>query len=241
MENTNGYSTGYGYEDDNVEIGGSLQFGLNSGITKMKSFDFNPNAGKDGSAGEALDIIFDVDGKEIRYRIFPIMKAFEKNEEITDRRHPAFVKAVKEFNANITHILSTFVTKDVIKAAFSRPISSFSEFVNICKNLLPNGFENEILDIFGEYQWTITGDNNRTFIKIPKKVKHGKWLCKHIAPEEKWTEVRLGSKLTYLDKNNNKHPFERSSWFMDSNYANLQKEGGLEDAPVDTGAAQWTT
>lgn len=219
----------YGYTDDNQEIAPGLQFGLNAGSAYLTKFEFNPNGGKEGTAQECLDIVFTVNGKEISYRKFPVVKAFDADgTEVTDPKHPKMVEAMRDFNSVITHILHAYVDKDVIKAAMSVPIKNFKHFCEIAKSILPKGFETEKMDLFAQWQWQITGDNDKTYLRLPQNMKQGKWLCKAIEPVGKWIEVRNPSNrlkaLFYKDDNNNIHPFTRSQWFMESNFATQQKE-----------------
>ena len=233
----------YGFEDDKSQQGGGLNFGLNAGVTFMKTFQFNPNGGKDGAEQEALDIVFNVDGRDVSYRMFPVTKAYDNNVEVTDVRHPAMKQAIKDFNSIVVHVLHAFVKIDDIKTALSIPISSFKQFCDITKNILPSNFSNKQLDIFAQWQWSITGDNDKTYPRLPKNMKHGKWLCAHLPPlNGKWDKVELNGKLAYKSNGVDaegkpitlRHPFSRTKWFMDSNFAEQQKDESLED--VDTGA-----
>lgn len=233
----------YGYEDDNVKTS-SLFFGLNSGVTKMVKFEWTDKGGKEGAAMEALDIAFEINGKEFKFRQFPITKAFEDGKEITDPTHPAMVKSMNDFNALMTHIMSCYVEKEVYKAALQKqPITSFKMFCSILKSLLPVDFNTIVLDIFLQYQYKINGENTQTFFEIPKRTTHGKFLCKAIAPQGVWKAVKTENPedkqkdaLYYKDDIGNIHPFTRTGWFMNSNFANQQKEeqslpSGLENIP----------
>jgi len=238
----------YGFGDDTPKSGPALNFGLNSGVTRMTKFQFNPNGGKDGAPQEVLDIAFEINGKEISYRKFPIVKAFIKGGgETTDPTHEAFKTAMQEFNGTIVHILKAFVPVENIKAALSVPISSFSQFCNVCANILPPDYNKKRLDVFGQYQWQITGDNTMTFVNLPNNVKHGKWICAYVQPEGEWKESKLNGGLSYVDNAGKAHPFTRNKWYMDSNFANQQKEDSLDDIPVTnidtsviTSAGDWT-
>lgn len=230
-------SGSYGYEDDGGQQSGGLSFGLNAGVTNMVKFEFNPNGGKDGAEGEALDVVFNINGKDVSYRMFPVTKTFDKNNvEITDPRHPEMKRAMKEFNAVIVHILHAFVSKETLKVALGVPIGSFKQFCNVATNVLPKNFNEVNLDIFAQWQWQLTGDNNKTYLRLPKNMKHGKWVCPHIPPVGgEWEELRLNGALSYKDTDGNKHPFSRQKWFMESNFAEQQAEDeGLES--IDTGA-----
>ena len=235
-------NTGYGYESDKPATGARIKFGLNSGVTRMVKFEYNDKAGKDGTDGEALDIVFSIDGNETSYRLFPVTRAYDdKNNIIEDVRHPAFIKARKDFNANMTHILKAFISEEDLKKAFSQPIENFKRFCEVAKAALPPNFDKMILDVFGQYQYSITGDNDRTWIRLPKNVKHGRWICRHIpAKSGVWKEIRPNDNLKYVDivKNEtgeiieeNYHPFTRTEWYMNSNFANqITEENAIDNA-----------
>lgn len=237
MSNTNEVA-GYGYIDDEEQVGGgsNLSFGLNAGTCFMTKFEGINNAGKDGAEGIALEIIFTINGTPKSYRLFPVTKAFiDKKDgggETEDPRHPAMKEAFKDFNAIMTHILHCFVPREDIVTAFGVPISSFQQYCNIAKGLLPTNYAQIPLDIFLEYQWQVNGENTITFLQIPKKMKHGKWLCKAIPPVDgEWTEIRKedpkdndNTALIYKDGANNVHPITRNGWYVKSNFANQQRE-----------------
>lgn len=246
---------GYGYVDDEKEIDGSsgLVFGLNQGIT-MSKFEYIKNGGKDGAEQEALDIAFILPGgTEKNMRKFPITKAFKKSEkgapqeETTDPKSPEMQEAFKDLNATITHLMHCFVSDEDYKLALSVPVASFEQFCKILMGLLPTNFNTVRLDVFAQYQWQIKGDNNKTYLEFPSKMKYGRWLCVSKQPfmadpadaskaiTGEWVENRKENPqdndamaLSYTDQLGNLHPFIRNGWFVNSNFANQQKD----DAPT---------
>lgn len=235
---------GYGYVDDEEQVntGSSGSFGLNECF--MTKFEHISNAGKDGAEGEALDIVFNIDGKDKSYRVFPVTKAFKSTKdgggEVTDPRSPEMKEAFKNFNAIMTHILHCFVEKEAIVIAFGRPVRDFKDYCNIAKGLLPTNFAQVPLQIFLQYQWAIKGENKRTFLEIPKTMKHGRWLTKAIPAQGEWIGTQKEdptdndqNALTYKDAQNNIHPFTRNGWFVKSNFANVQKEEGAEENAIN--------
>jgi len=76
------------------------------------------------------------------------------------------------------------------------------------------------VDIFLEYQWTIREGYDRTFLEIPRSVKMGEFICPQT--EVEWTPKNVNGYLTYVDKDENKHPFVRSGNYMQSNRAIAQ-------------------
>lgn len=233
---------GYGYADDNVEYSGpSFTFGLNAGVTFLKKFEWIPNGGANGAEQEALDIVFEINGKEKSYRKFPVTHGYKKgtNEQVTDPNSEEYKEALREFNAVMTHILHTFAEYDVIKRAFARPVNSFKEYCQIARSLVgSSGDPTKIpLDIFAQYQWQPRGNATQTYLDLPQNMKSGKWLCKS-TPGVKWKEVKVENPdertteaLYYIDESNpnNKHIFVRNGWFMLSNYARQQKVAGMEN------------
>ena len=214
----------YGFEDDKSKGGPVLNFGLNSNAASLTRFQYEPNGGKDGAAMAVLDVVFNIEGKDVSYKMFPVTKAFDNGNEIVDPAHPKFQEAVKEFNASVIHIMKAFVTVETLRTALSTPINSFEQYCNVCANLLPPNFKDIKLDLFAQWQWQMTNENTRTFVNLPRNVKHGKWICKHIAPAgEKWKESKVNG-LKFIDDNGSVHPFTRSKWFMESNFAKEQKE-----------------
>lgn len=223
----------YGYENDEVRQSVS-SFGLNPGAAKMVKFEWINNAGKDGAEMEALDIQFALTGgdRPTSFRLFPVTKAFGKdNVEITDPKAPEFQKALKDFNAIVTHILHAFVSIETIKEAFATPIAGFKDFCKIAMSILPKDYDQEKLDIFFQWQWQIKGENDKTYLELPKKMSYGRWICKAVEPvggvwktfKHSAPEASTPVALKYEDEAGNVHPFIRNGWFMLSNFATQQK------------------
>lgn len=225
----------YGYSSDERKEN-PFDFGLNAGVTFLKSFNYIPNGGKDGAEQDALEIIFEINGTEKSYRKFPVTKAYKKvkkgepQEETTDPKAKEFMEAVDELNSSIVHILRAFVDNMAIEAALAKKITSFKDFCNITAGLLPKNYPELPLDIFLQYQWEISSGKEKTYLDIPKKVKQGKWLCKAVPGN--WIEVKVPNPqektreaLVYVKEGTEeKHPFSRNGWFMLSNYATQQHD-----------------
>lgn len=227
----------YGYASDEVKVS-PYHFGLNAGVTTLQKLEWIPNGGKEGAEQEALDILFNINGAERSYRMFPVVKAFDKaNKEITDPSAKEFQDAVLDFNARITHIMCCYMDKEAYIAALSRPTGSFKGFCKIIESLLPKNFKDIKLDVFMQYQWQMSEGQNVTFLELPKKMKYGKWICP--AQEGEWVEKRIDNPddnvveaLWYETKDGRvdertgkpvKHPFTKNGWFMSSNFAKQQK------------------
>ena len=230
---------GYGYESDEVKLS-TLHFGGNFGNCFMTKFEYNDHAGKEGAEGEALDIVFNIGGTEKNMRMFPVTKAFDKdNTEVTDPQHPAFIAAQKNFNAICVQILKCFKDEDSVKAALTKRINSFKEFCGILMAGVPKNFSEVPLDIFLQWQWSITGENDKTYLELPKKISYGRFVCKHEIPTSgEWTKVVTDSELYYIDataKQVEENPelkktaprhsnFSRNQWFVNSKFFTQQKE-----------------
>lgn len=242
MSENNQAMGGYGFVDDNVPTGSNMSFGLNQGSARLVKFEWIPNGGKDGAELEVLDVQFAIEGREkpISYKRFPVTKAFENGVEITDPNHQKFKDEQANFNQVVMHILGCFVDKETLKAAFSKPISSFKEFCKVAEGLLPAGYDQRPLDIFFQYQWQIAEGKNRTYLELPKNMKQGKFLAP--ATTNDWKEIRTNKVLKYVDSANETvvHPFQRGEWFLSSNWATQQKEGGSSashEGSASSGAA----
>lgn len=222
---------GFGYIDDNdpslkSKVGG--KFGLNTGVNLVK-FELNPNSGKDKSAGDALDIAYQVGEKEYTMKIFPVTKVYTNdNVEITDVNSTEYIKKYNEEwsqkTAVMIHILkSVGIAEDQIRATLATPANTFAEFIGKLVSLLPADFKTRPVDIFLEYQWNIADDQDRTFLQLPRNMKGGGFACP--ARPGVWEEQRIEGKLSYINQNGEKHPFEKDKSFMESNKANQQIKG----------------
>lgn len=229
----------YGFADDTETSGSSFRFGLNQGVCKLVKFEWTSHGGSGGTEQEALDIVFEIDGREKGYRQFPITRAYDQDgNEVTSPSHPAMQQAAKQFNQRIVHILSCFASRENIQAALNVPISGFKQFCEICQSLLPADYATKPLDCFMQYQWQVSEGQNRTFLEFPKNLKHGKWLC--AATTDSWTEKRaanptdkMSRALEYTNSDGVSHPFTRTGWFMNSPFANQYVDENAESETED--------
>ncbi len=237
----------YGYQDSGDLAPGKQggKFGLNTGAFVTK-FEFNPNAGKDGAAGDAIDLTVQVGEREYRHRFFPITKVFAKEGgEITDVSSEEYKEALKkevdQFNAVIADIVACFVSREDLKAALATPIPTFKDFANIVTRLVqatPN-WQKKPVDVFLQYQWSPSGDNDKTYLELPKNVKHGSFI---VASEGVgFKEVKTPTSLKYVKEDGTEHPFKRGEWFLESAFANQVNLTGASSmnstATASTGAA----
>lgn len=236
----------YGYQDSGDLAPGKQggKFGLNTGAFITK-FEFNSNAGKDGAAGDAIDFTVQVGEREYRHRFFPITKVFKEGAELTDvnseEYKEAFTKEVGQFNAVISDIVKCFVTKEELETALSTPIPTFKDFANIVTRLVqatPN-WQKKPVDVFLQYQWTPSGDNDKTYLELPKNVKHGVFIV--ASQGEGFTEVKTNTTLKYVN-GDIEHPFKRGEWFLGSAFANqINLTGGtaMNSATTASTGAAW--
>lgn len=232
----------YGFETDEVAVSNFI-FGLNAGKTFLKTFEWKPNAGKDGAEQEAVEIILEIDGSPKSHRMFPVTQAFGKNQEkITDPNAPEFKEAVKDFNASIYHIAHVFVDEATYKATISRPFTSFKDFIEVVASMLPKNFAEIPLDCFMQYQWQPSSGKNRTYLELPRKMKTGRWLVK--AQPGTWTKhiaeninAETKEALWYTNEKGEKHPFIKNGWFMLSSFANQLNAGSSQNTGSNIGAS----
>jgi hypothetical protein len=226
VENVN---TGYGYASDEAKVS-PFNFGGNFGNCYLTRFEWIPNGGAGGTEGEALDIVFKINGTDKNYRMFPVKHGFGKNQEkITDPNSQEFKDALVDFNARVIHILHCFIAKDVLQQALARPIADFKTYCNLVKSLFPGNPSNTPLDIFLQYQWNKSEGQNRTFLEIPKKMSYGAWLTP--AQPGIWKEMRAEhidentkKALWYVNEKGEEHRFIKNGWFMLSPLANQQRD-----------------
>lgn len=215
----------YGYQDSSEVAPGSAggKLGLNKGL--VTKFEFNPNSGQEGAAGDGIDFTVKVGEREYRKRFFPVSKVFRKGGgELTDPNSQEYkdakALATKLLNAELTSIVEAFVDEATVKEALSVPIASFKDFSTILERLIKSTHKwNETeVDVFLQYQWQPSGENTRTFLQLPSNVKQGIYIVKAVPGEFK-TE-RTSSHLRFVNAEGGIHPFKRGQWFVESAFAN---------------------
>lgn len=234
----------YGYEEDTTSGPPALSFGLNEKV-RLTKFEKVNETTETGENRVYLVVEFtSQDGGTKNKRFYEITKVTRDNVTITDRKDPAFVDEVKKQTATITHIVKRFVAEEDFKAmpratSFSTYLDNLVELLN-SKN--PDYAEIEC-DLFSHYQWVIGKGTNRTWPEIPKNMKQGVFLTRHVEPVGKWhlvineeaSDSAVG--LYYTDDAGNRHPITRSGWFIRSAFANQQvreEEEGTDYNAADT-------
>tara|TARA_R110000850_G_scaffold153921_1_gene277466 strand:+ start:53 stop:826 length:774 start_codon:yes stop_codon:yes gene_type:complete len=225
--------TAWGFQNDNDEnlkskTGG--KFGLNS--ANITVFEYNPNAGKDDSAADAIDITVAIGDKEYRARIYDITKDLYKGDNKISPGEPGYNELYEaeksQREAVVLHTAKALgATEDQIKAALQNGnVVDFKSWAIAMTSIKTIDFAVKPVDVFLEYQWNIKEGNERTFLQLPKNMKGGRFLTPGIAPVGgKWEQVINDKGLSYVDGAKNEHPFTKSENFIKSNKAIQQVEG----------------
>ena len=226
----------YTFSSDNTS--GIRAFGLNTGRVIEISWGNEPV--------EALTVKILIDGDEnpLTLKKFPVNKVFSSNGGEINESDPDYQKElgkqIKELTGTLTHIFKVFVTEEEIKVAIEagKP-TSFAEYCKIIINLLPKDYDKRAVDVFLQYQYNIGDGKEKTYLELPKNMKHGHWICAHIDPVGRWKKD-ASSGLRYTDDENNVHPFVRKEWFMTSNFANVQNSKFAESSQsTDNPSGVW--
>jgi len=239
----------YGYTDSESLAPGKQggKFGLNTGAYVTK-FEYNPNAGAGGAQQDAIDFTVQVGEREYRLRFFPVSKVYSKEGgEITDTGSDAYKEAMKketaQLSATLSDIVKCFVDEGTLKTALATPIASFKNYAEILQRLVQSApaWQSTPVDVFLQYQWKPSGDNDKTYLELPKNVKHGIFITKSLG--EGYKEVRTPTSLSYVNEIGDKHPFKRGEWFLGSAYANPVDLSGNSGGPAPTintsGGSTW--
>lgn len=235
----------YGFQESKELEGGDFgSFGKNSArVTKV---EYNPKGGAGEAIQDALDVWVEVESKEYRKRIFPTSKVYVKGEdgvqmEVTDPSDPAFIKAAKLINAEITDLASAIAGEERTKTALSRSFRDFAEYVKAVEELVKStpGWNQTEIDVFLEYQFSPRGEYTRTFLQLPRSQKHGRIFSKGTGNDFKQSEN--SKSLRYISEDGRTHSFVRSEWYMNSAFANqinLQEEESKTAMGSDT-SSDW--
>lgn len=231
--------------DESLKSKSGGSFGLNQGhITKI---EFNPNAGKDGAAANAVDIVVQIADREYNRRIYETTGAlYGANNALVqpgeDGYDELYATDMKQKTAVIIHaVKATGVTQQTIDATFATPATSFTDWAKKVIALVPPNYKSLSVDAFLEYQWEIKEGQDRTYVEVPKNMKGGYFLIASVKAVGSWKEQRDSDGLKYVDDAGNVHPFDRNLTYMESNKANQQGAGATkQDTPTGATASQST-
>lgn len=223
----------YGYIDESADefkaaaAGG--KFGLNTGfITKI---ELNLTAGKDGAAGNAIDLHVKIGEKEFRSRVFEITGSILNGSNSVSPGDAGyeqlFAKRTNENLAVIVHAAKTVgVTAEALKAALSAPtVNSFNTWAEALIACLPADYPSRLVDIFLQYEYTLKSNAERTYLQLPKNMKYGRFLAPAVAATGSWKEQRTDLGLEYIDDAGAVHPFTRSKNYLEGNFGTQQVRG----------------
>jgi hypothetical protein len=241
---------GYGFvsdSDESLKTKSGARFGGNFGVAFLTKFAYNANVAKEGQpAREAIEIEVTIGDTPKREWINPVDQVKDKNNVvITDKTSAEYIAGfnalIVQQNATVTHYLkSVGVTEEAMRAAFANPPVSFADYAQRICALLPIGYDKKPLDLFLEYQWNYGKKqdgslNDKTYPTLPKNMKGGYFIVP--AQPGVWVEKREDDgKLTYVNSNNQKHPFERDANFMSSHKGTQQVMGSAPATASPMGA-----
>jgi hypothetical protein len=234
----------YGFKNsEEVSQNGSTggKFGLNQGALVTK-FEFNPNGGKENTEQECIDLTIQVKDKEYRQRFFPFTKAFDNGVEVTDPNNEKFKAGLDLYLATLSDIVLCFTTEENLKLALSQPIADFKSYAQTLEKLVKTNaqWDKTKVDVFLAYSWTIKGSNDKTYLELPKDVKHGSYVVRAEVGEFKLVE---GDSIKYANESGVTHPIKRSQWFRESAFSNQQvtqnSSSAMENNPAEAGTADW--
>ena len=242
----------YGYVDHKspdlqAKVGGD--FGLNQKcyVTKLV---FSDTAGKDGAPGNAVLIDLQVGDKEFKARFYEVTSVYHEDGsvQINENSPPELIEKAEQDELQrqaciIQAVTALGVNEDQLQTAFSEPVDTFDKWAKIVVGLLPSDYTTRPVDVFLEYQWKISPNRDRTYLQLPKNMKGGEWMCKHVRPEGgEFEAVNDDSGLRYVDGANNTHPFTRSkAGFMDTNKAVEQRSSDQQpETKAPAAKGEWT-
>lgn len=240
----------FNYSDDAEVVGtggSSLKFGLNQkakflGIRYLQDCRKEEKIAEGGEPVEAIDLIFMVGETEISNRLLPVTKAYDaKGNESNDVK---LIEAERKLQvAYINHFVSIFVKKEDIQQAFIKyKPSNYKALADMYINIMPKDYAEKDIDLFLQYGWKMAEGADKTYLQVPKPstLKHGIIACEHVVG--KFKELRKQNPsdtdekaLQYIGEDAKTiHPFIRTGWFVNSNYAKQQKSASTSTGKGNT-------
>jgi len=121
--------------------------------------------------GQVLDVVFSKGASTVNCRKFQVDPSKVTPREISIKgvkkmqsEKEAVTSAFSEFNTWVKHIIRPFTTEEAFDAAIKAATATdntFEGFINGCKSLLPEGFENQAGRLILTY-------NNKGFLEVPR-------------------------------------------------------------------------
>lgn len=129
----------------------------------------------------------------------------------------AFNSYVETLKSTLACIRNYAMAVGVKRGQIIEAIKGKNDFASYSKaiiNLLPKNYSTTPVDVFLQFQNKTSKSYDRTFLELPKNLKHGEFICP--AVKGKFSEVKTKDELFYIeDSNNSRHPFERGKRFLD--------------------------
>lgn len=226
-------------EDKNLQTSQGGKFGLNVNC-HFSLIDFTDKAGKDETDGNAVDINILVGDKEFKRRVYdpegaPLYGKDNTQLNPGDEGYEALLEAqLTQASAMVLHaIKATGVTEDTVKKALiANSPETFAAYTQVLISLLPANYRQVPVDVFLQYQWSISEGQTRTFLELPKNMKDGYWVVSS-TPGAEWKEIKNEKGLSY-ESTKGVHKISKSASFLEGNKANQQTK---ESAPANSNVA----
>lgn len=229
------------------------KFGLNTNC-HFSLIDFTDKAGKDETEGNAVDLNIMVGDREFKRRVYDPegSSLYNRNNEQVSPGEEGYNDllnaALNQASAMVVHAVKAVgVTQDAInRAVTAAKPETFAAFAQVLISLLPADYKQKEVDVFLQYQWSISDGQTRTFLELPKNMKDKYWVAAS-TPGAEWKEVKDENGLHYVDDKNNKHKIEKSASFLESPKANQQgvdspkPNAGVSGQGTDAGAGGKST
>lgn len=224
--------------------------GLNTNC-KLVDIVYNPNGGAGGSALDVLDVNIQVGEFTYKTRIFDLdpTKVYHKGALIP-KTHPEYEKEFGKIQRNFTGYLSDlmacFLPAPKIQEIFqTNPITSFKQYAQLVEKVIKsNPLWNTVdLDVFLQYQNTMSNGKTMTYLELPRNNKHGRVFAPTINGVT-WKEQIDERGLKYLGEvtdpnvllSSPVHCFKRAPYFLDMNFWNQQKLESDNGEPTNESA-----
>lgn len=214
------------------------KFGLN--LAKLEEIKYIAADEAEGT-GEAIEFNYDIDGEKRSARKYAVTKAYDDNgNEVTDPAHEAMEKERNNLVGSIYHMLKPYFGDRIQQVAqsFNQPVAGLKGVMDIFMKYVTQDYKNIPVHLFLQYSWNIKGDNNKSYLEIPKNLKHGHFVSAALPGEWKQKvlpEEKEGKYLIYENEKGEIHPIYKNKWFMESNFAKEQTkpEGQTATAVAD--------
>jgi hypothetical protein len=131
----------------------------------------------------------------------------------------------------------------LLYAPFLLTVSDFKSFAQALERVAKVGGPIEAIDVdvFLCYQWQPKGEQTKTYLELPKNVKHGSYVCQTKGAGFEAVESSTGVK--YANDEGFTHPLKRNEWFANSAFAKQTDLGGgqetMDNAASSNQSGDW--